>query len=82
MNIITSINKSLEQINTFLSSNKKEVELRFKDGLFLKIVKHIKGSKQELEIHTSGYDGTMEVKEAIEWIKWELLDLNANGVIL
>lgn len=82
MNVIKSINKTANIINKFLTSDKKEIELKFIDGLFLKIIKHITEDKQELEIHTSGYDGIMESKEAIEWIKWELLDLKANGVII
>lgn len=82
MNIIKSFNQALEITNKFLTSNKKEVELRFQDGLFLKVIKHIKDNKQELEIHTSGYDGTLEVNEAIDWIKWELMDLKANRVIV
>lgn len=82
MNIIKSIDKAAEIINNFLTSNKKETELRFVDGLFLKIKKHIDSNKKELEIHTSGYDGTLEVKEAIDWIKWELIDYKANGFIL
>ena len=82
MNIIKSIKKSVEQTNNFLTSDKKEIELRFVDGLFLKIRKHITENKQELEIHTSGFDGIMEIKEAIEWIKWELIDLKANGIII
>ena len=80
MNIIKSISKSADKINNFLTSDKKEIELRFIDGLFLKIIKHTTEDKQELEVHTSGYDGIMEGKEAIEWIKWELIDLKANGI--
>ena len=82
MNIIKSIEKAIDKTNSFLASDKKEIELRFVDGLFLKIKKHIDSNKKELEIHTSGYDGTLEVKEAIDWIKWELIDYKANGFIL
>ena len=82
MNIIKSIEKAIDKTNSFLASDKKEIELRFVDGLFLKVRKHITENKQELEIHTSGFDGIMEIKEAIEWIKWELIDLKANGIII
>ena len=82
MNIIKSIDKATEIINNFLKSNKKEIEIRLDDGLFLKVIKHINDNKKDLEIHTSGFDGTLEAKEAIDWIKWELIDLKANGFII
>lgn len=82
MNVIKSISKSADKINSFLISDKKEIELNFIDGLFLKVIKHATDDKQELEIHTSGYDGVMEVQEAIDWIKWELIDLKANSILI
>lgn len=73
---------SLREFAEFVVANTtKEKEFRFKDGFFLKVKKRIKKGVQYLEIHTSGYDDTMEIKEAIEWIKWTLLDYQANGII-
>jgi adenine-specific DNA methylase len=39
----------------------------------------VEKSAPYIEIHTSGYDDTLPAKEAIEWLKWELLDRAANG---
>lgn len=73
--------EAVEQINKFLSNTVQEKELRFKDGFFLKLKKHVKDGKQFLEIHTSGYDDTLEIKEALEWIKWTLFDYQANCIL-
>lgn len=75
------MNTIIQDFNKFLQNTTKEKEFRFKDGFFLKVKKHIKKGVQFLEIHTSGYDDTLEIKEAIEWVKWELIDLQANGII-
>lgn len=75
------MNTIIQDFNKFLNNTVKEKEFRFKDGFFLKIKKHVKKGVQFLEIHTSGYDDTVEIKEAIEWIKWELIDLQANEII-
>lgn len=37
--------------------------------------------KHFLEVHTSGYDGTFEITEALEWINWTLYDYSANGFL-
>lgn len=73
--------EAVEQINKFLSNTVQGKELRFKDGFFLKLKKHVKDGKQFLEIHTSGYDDTLEIKEALEWIKWTLFDYQANCIL-
>lgn len=75
------MNTIIQDFNKFLQNTTKEKEFHFKDGFFLKVKKHIKKGTQFLEIHTSGYDDTLEMKEAIEWIKWELIDLQANEII-
>lgn len=77
---ITSINQATDNINKFLAGNKTEDELRFPYGYFIKLKKHIRGGHPYIEIHTSGYDDTLPATEAIDWLKWELLDREANGV--
>lgn len=71
----------IQDFNKFLNNTVKEKEFRFNDGFFLKVKKHTKNGVKYLEIHTSGFDDTMEITEAIEWIKWELIDLQSNGII-
>ena len=73
--------KVVKMINDFLKSSKTNTKIRFTDGMFMNLKKHIKKQKYYLEIHTSGYDGTMEIKEALEWIKWTLYDYSANGIL-
>lgn len=73
-------------INGFLSSNrsaysKRKIEYRFKDGYYLTIKKRIIKGNLYLEIHTSGYDDTLPLTDAIRWITWELIDLEANGLL-
>ena len=68
-----------DKINEFLAGSKTEIILRFAYGYYIKLKKHIKKSAPYIEIHTSGYDDTLPAKEAIEWLKWELLDRAANG---
>ena len=75
------LEKIIKNINDFLKSEEKLIELKFKNGYFMKIKKHISGKEKTLEIHTSGYDGEMEVNISLEWIYWELLDCNANGLL-
>jgi hypothetical protein len=77
-NIIT-IDEAADKINEFLAGSKTEIILRFAYGYYIKLKKHIKKSAPYIEIHTSGYDDTLPAKEAIEWLKWELLDRAANG---
>ena len=76
-----TIEQATNEINEFLKSNKVETEIRFAHGYFIKLKKHIKRGLPFIEIHTSGYDDTMTAAEAIEWLKWELLDSRANGII-
>ena len=73
--------KTVKNINDFLKSGRKTTELKFKYGYFLKIKKNISGDRKTLDIHTPGYDGEMEIKEALDWILWTLLDYNANGLL-
>lgn len=74
--------KVVNIINNFLQSNKINIEIRFTNGMFMNLKKHIKNKKHYLEIHTSGYDGTLEIKEALDWIKWTLYDYSANGFLM
>ena len=76
-----NINEIVKSINVFLNNTTKEKEMLFKKGQYLKLIKHTKKGKKFIEIHTSGYDDILEIEEAIEWIKWELLDLQANNFI-
>jgi hypothetical protein len=77
-----TIEQASSEINQFLKSNKTDVEIRFVQGYFIKLKKHIKKGLPFLEIHTSGYDDTLTVTEAIEWLKWELIDRRANGFMI
>ena len=77
---ITSIEQASDDINKFLCGDRTEDELRFPYGYFIKLRKHIRGGRPYIEIHTSGYDDTLPANEAIDWLKWELLDREANGV--
>ena len=67
--------------NFFNSKNRKK-EIFFGDGYFLSVKKRIKKGELFLEIHTSGYDGTLAFSEAIDWIKWTLIDYKSNNIIL
>ena len=71
----------VNKINVFLKSTTREFEARFKDGFFLKLKKHTKNKELFLEIHTSGYDDTLPIDEAIDCIKWTIYDYSANGII-
>lgn len=73
--------KILNGINAFLKSDKKSIEFRFRFGYYIKLKKHISEKGQTLEIHTAGYDGEMEVSEALEWLYWEVADCDANGIL-
>ena len=75
------MNTFIQDFNSFLTSIANEKEFRFKDGFYLKVKKHIKNGLQFLEIHTSGYDDTLKIADAIEWIKWTVLDYQANGIM-
>lgn len=66
MTITIMFNDAMKRINEFLKSSKREYELRFNDGFFVKLKKHIKNKEQFLEIHTSGYGDTLPAYEAIE----------------
>lgn len=81
MNITIMFNDAIKRINDFLRSSKRDYELRFKDGFFVKLKKHVKNKESFLEIHTSGYDDTLPIKEAIEWLQWTLYDYKANGIL-
>jgi hypothetical protein len=77
--------KQMEEIalsvNKFLSNSKRKIECKFKDGFYLNISKRIIKGLPYLEIHTSGYDDTLPLTDAITWIKWELIDMEANGLL-
>lgn len=75
------MNKAIEKINKFLKATTKTFELRFDDGMFLQLKKHVKNGKHFLEVHTSGYDGTFKITESLEWINWTLYDYSANGFL-
>lgn len=79
-NKITSINRAADEINKFLNGAKTDCELRFSYGYFIKLKKHIRSGKPFIEIHTSGYDDTLPADEAVDWLKWELIDREVNGV--
>lgn len=81
MNITIMFNDAIKRLNEFLKSSKREYELRFNDGFFVKLKKHVKNKEQFLEIHTSGYDDTLPAHEAIEWLQWTLYDYKANGIL-
>ena len=74
-----TIEQAANEINEFLKSNKMDTEMRFVQGYFIKLKKHIKKGLPFIEIHTSGYDDTLTASEAIDWLKWELVDRRANG---
>lgn len=78
----TTIEQATDKINSFLKSNSLETEIRFTRGYFIKLKKHIKKGLPFLEIHTSGYDDTLTATEAIDWLKWELIDRRANGFMM
>ena len=77
-----TIEQATNEINEFLKSNKTDTEMRFVQGYFIKLKKHIKKGLPFIEIHTSGYDDTLTASEAIDWLKWELVDLRANGFMI
>ena len=77
-----TIEQALNKINEFLKSNNLETELRFAHGYFIKLKKHIKKGLPFIEIHTSGYDDTLNAADAVEWLKWELIDRRANGFMI
>ena len=81
MDITIMFNDAVKQINIFLKSTKRECELRFQDGFFVKLKKHIKKGSTFLEIHTSGYDDILPSAEAVEWLQWTLYDYKANGIL-
>ena len=74
--------KYIEKINKFLKATTRSVSLRFNDGMFMDLKKHVKNGKRFLEIHTSGYDVTLEINEALDFIKWTLYDYSANGFLV
>lgn len=75
------INDVAKEIDNFLNSGKKEIEVLFGNGFFIKLKKRSKSKIPHLEIHTSGFDGVIELEEAIDWISWELLDCKANNIL-
>lgn len=75
------MNTIVQELNNFLQNTTQKKNFIFGDGFFLNIKKHTQKGVQFLEIHTCGYDGTLEITEAIEWIKWTLFDYHANGII-
>ena len=77
-----TIEQAANEINEFLKSNKMDTEMRFVQGYFIKLKKHIKKGLPFIEIHTSGYDGTLTASEAIDWLGWELVDRRANGFMI
>ena len=77
-----TIEQATNEINRFLKSNKTDTEMRFVQGYFIKLKKHIKKGLPFIEIHTSGYDDTLTASEAIDWLKWELVDRRANGFMI
>lgn len=81
MNITIMFNDAVNRINDFLKSPKSKYELRFQDGFFIQLKKHIKNKELFLEIHTSGYDDTLPAKDAVEWLEWTLYDYKCNGIL-
>ena len=77
-----TIEQATNEINEFLKSNKMDTEMRFVQGYFIKLKKHIKKGLPFIEIHTSGYDDTLTASEAIDWLGWELVDRRANGFMI
>ena len=77
-----TIEQATNEINRFLKSNKMDTEMRFVQGYFIKLKKHIKKGLPFIEIHTSGYDDTLTASEAVDWLKWELVDRRANGFMI
>lgn len=69
------------KINDFLKSSKKEIDLRFKHGYYIRLKKHTVNGNPFVEIHTSGYDDTLTLTESINWLLWELIDRDANGML-
>ena len=77
-----TIEQATNEINRFMKSNETDTEMRFVQGYFIKLKKHIKKGLPFIEIHTSGYDDTLTASEAIDWLKWELVDRRANGFMI
>lgn len=71
----------MQNLNKFLESDAEEKEFRFKDGFFLTLKKHMQKTEPVLEIHTSEYNGTMRLGNAVEWIKAKLIDLQTNNIL-
>ena len=78
MKIIESAMTAITKLMNFEMSSTRKLEMYFKDGKFLSVKKHIKKSERTLEIHTGGYDGTLNFEEGMRWVVWEILDLVAN----
>lgn len=78
-----TMSSAINNINKFLNNPKKKTIIVYYNeyGLYLKILKIFDKNNLFLEIHTSGFDGKLSFKEAIEWIKMELLDSKVNGFL-
>lgn len=75
------VTETINKINTFLKSKRREFQANFKHGYYLRFVKHIKEGELFLEIHSPGYDDTLPIEDAVSWIQWEILDCSSNGLI-
>lgn len=80
-NTVVFFDIAVKKVNSFLKSSTYKLEMNFIDGFFLYLKKHKKGSEYFMEIHTSGYDDTLPAVEAVDWIKWELINRRANGIL-
>ena len=71
----------MKSVISFIQSANAEKEWIFKNGMYLKLKKQADKGVCYLDISTSGYDGQLEQEDAIEWIKWTLLDYESNGYL-
>lgn len=79
----TNMQQAVNRINTFINNSKrKNIEIFFKYGFYLKLSKIIDNNNRLfLDIHTAGFDGKLPFLEAIDWIKWTLLDYQGNEIL-
>ena len=75
-----AFNDAVRAINAYLTGKGKTIDIKFSAGFYMRLKKRIIRGAQFLEIHTSGYDGTLPINDALEWIKWTLLDYRANNI--
>lgn len=79
---IESLTRAKETLVQFLTAKERNLEMRFSDGYYMRLKKHVRKGKFYLDVYTPEYDESMmDWKEATELCVMKLHEWRAYGFL-